>query len=195
MRPCTEGKATRTTTAGVARRACALLGPLVAFGCGAAEPRRDASARDDVAAIRSFEALVLRPSLDPRCVLARSATEWVSARVALGPVAEPLGPDASRLPERPCSFDADAAVLVVMPMGILMADIAATTTTEEGVDVLTITRTFGAEAPTQERGLAHLSQAALVVLPQRSRQLAVVLKTIRGARVEESTLAVFGSAY
>jgi hypothetical protein len=183
--------APRTAIAGVARRACALLAPLVAFGCAAAEPRREASAHDDVAAIRSFEVLVLRPSLDPRCFLVRSATEWASARVALGPVAEPLGPDASRLPDVPCAFDADAAVLVVMPMGIHMAEVAAATTTEEGVDVLTITRTFRAEDPTQERGLAYLSQAALVVLPQRPRQLAVVLKTIRGARVEESTLAVF----
>ena len=191
MHPCTEGPAPRTAIAGTVRRAIAALAPFVAFGCATAEPRREAILRDDVAAIRSFEVLVLRPSLDPRCFLLRSASEWASARVALGPVAEPAGPAAPRLPDVPCSFDADAAVLVVMPMGILMAEVAATTATEEGVDVLTITRTFGAEAPAQEVGLAYLSQAALVVLPQRPQQLAVVLKTIRGTSVEESTLAVF----
>lgn len=191
MRPRTNDTATRTTGGGACRRVIALLAPVLAWGCASAEIRREPILHDDMAQIRSFQGLVLRPSLDPRCFLARSGTEWASARMVLGPIAEPFGPGASALPESPCPFTTDAAVLVVMPMGIHLAELAAKTATEEGVDVLTITRTFGAEDPDGDRGLAYLSQAALVVLPQRPRQLAVVLKTIRGARIAEETLMVF----
>ncbi len=148
-----------------------------------------------MAPILAFDCLVLRPSLDPRCFVARSPTDWARIHVELGPVAVPLGPSAPSLPVRPCSFQADVAVLVVLPMGIHLAKMDASMVTEEGVDVLTITRTFAPQPPTEPLGLAYLSQAALVVLPQRQQQLAVVLKTLRFADVEESTLAVFDSRH
>lgn len=138
---------------------------------------------DETLEIASFQTFVLQ-AWQPQCALARDATEWERARTALVVVGQAL-------PERPCAFEEQLAVLTVLPMGLELASLDASTSTEEGVDVLTITRTFGEPRVPEVVGRAFVSQTALVVLPQRPRQLAVVLKTLRGAKIEEETLAVF----
>lgn len=138
---------------------------------------------DETLAIASLRTFALHGA-EPRCALLRDDAEWARFCTALGPAAQPL-------PTQPCSFEAFSAVVVVLPMEMELARIEAATSTEEGVDVLTITRTFD-DAPAREQvARAYLSQTALVVLPQRPRQLAVVLKTLRGAKIDEETLEVF----
>ncbi len=173
---------------GCAARSAALLATLLAAfaACaGSADASRpdDGPQRDETLAIASFEVFALQV-WQPQCVLARDATEWARARTALGIVGRPL-------PERPCAFEDFVALLTVLPMGLDLARLDASTSTEEGVDVLTITRTFDEQPMPEVVGRAYVSQTALVVLPQRPRQLAVVLKTLRGASIEEETLAVF----
>ena len=155
-------------------------------GVGANEDPQPSPRVDETLAIASFQAFALQV-WQPQCTLARDATEWARARTALGVVGQPL-------PERPCAFEEHVAVLTVMPMGLELARLDAATATEEGVDVLTITRTFDEPPVPEVVGRAYLSQTALVVLPQRPRQLAVVLKTLRGAKIDEETLAVFDGA-
>ena len=138
---------------------------------------------DETLAIASFQEFAIQV-WQPQCTLVRDATEWTRARTALGIVGR-------QLPEQPCAFEDVVAVLTVLPMGLELASLDASTSTEEGVDVLTITRTFGEPRVPEVVGRAFVSQTALVVLPQRPRQLAVVLKTLRGASIEEETLAVF----
>jgi len=170
---------------GCVARSATLLATLLAACAGSADASRpdDGPQRDETLAIASFHVFALQV-WQPQCVLARDATEWARARAALGIVGRPL-------PEQPCTFDDFVAVLTVLPMGLELARLDASTSTEEGVDVLTITRTFDEPAVPEVVGRAYLSQTALVVLPQRPRQLAVVLKTLRGASIEEETLAVF----
>lgn len=173
---------------GCAARSAALVATLLAAfaacaGSADASRRDDGPQRDETLSIASFQVFALQV-WQPQCALVRDATEWARARTALGVVGRPL-------PERPCTFDDFVAVLTVLPMGLDLARLHASTSTEEGVDVLTITRTFDAQPLPEVVGRAYVSQTALVVLPQRPRQLAVVLKTLRGASIEEETLAVF----
>lgn len=152
-------------------------------GVGANEDPLPSPRVDEALAITSFRTFALQAWL-PQCTLARDATEWARARNALGIVGRPL-------PEQPCAFGDCVAVLTVLPMGLELARLQASTSTEEGVDVLTITRTFDESPLPEVVGRAYLAQTAVVVLPRRPRQLAVVMKTTRGATLEESTLAVF----
>ncbi len=170
-------------------KAALLVTTLLACACrgvGASDDALSAPRVDETLAIASLRTFALQ-AWQPQCTLARDATEWARARTALGIVGQAL-------PERPCAFDDCSAVLVVLPMGLEHARIDAATATEEGVDVLTITRIFDEPPVPEVVGRAYLSQTALVVLPQRPRQLAVVLKTLRGAKIDEETLAVFDGA-
>ena len=163
-----------------------MLSTMLACACrgvAANEDPQPSPRLDETLAIASFQAFALQ-AWEPQCTLVRDATEWARARTALGIVGR-------QLPEQPCAFDDVVAVLTVLPMGLELARLDASTATEEGVDVLTITRTFDEPPVPEVVGRAYLSQTALVVLPQRPRQLAVVLKTLRGASIEEETLAVF----
>jgi hypothetical protein len=145
--------------------------------------------RDETLSIASFSTYALHPvATSVSCRLARDASEWAKARNALGAAG-------LALPERPCAFSDDAAVLVVLPMRVELATLSASMSTEEGVDVLTIAQQFEREPPGADPiGRAFLSQAALVVVPQRPRQLAVVLRTMRAESIGEETIAVLDGA-
>lgn len=145
-------------------------------GCAAAAPDQPASQLLRIELQRAWS-VTMR---DAACLCAADAVEWRRCREALGSVAR-------ELPSVPCDFTTHKAVVVVEVPSQDRRPLEATVVTEEGVDVLLVEPLRDEDDGPQHTGRGFRSRMLLVVVPQRPRSLAVVLRSLHG----EQTLAVF----
>lgn len=96
-----------------------------------------------------------------------------------------LLPPGHRLPEDWCDFGRDCVLFLAFGPGGGNPAARPMVTTEEGVDVITLTRNVVARTGDRSPGL-------LLVVPRRDRALAIVLRRCRDhTPIDETTLRVF----
>ncbi len=111
-----------------------------------------------------------------RCVRAATPAEWRELRASLGEAGKGL-------PDDYADFARHCVVMVAPARARALPGFALAASTEEGVDVLTITQRLPSGS-----ALPEIAPVALLVLPRRPRQLAVVFADHLGAH---STATLF----
>lgn len=156
-------------------------------GCVARPQQQVLCHRDDTLADLEPELTVVR---DWRELADTGSTTTLCERITDVPawrrLQADLGQANERLPEDWCDFGRDCVLFVAFGNGSDKASVRPSVSTEEGIDVITLTCRLA--APTNERPRTGV----LLLVPRRNRSTAVVLRRFRNhAPIDETTLRVF----